>query len=116
MIDAGNGVNVETASAYPGSVLNLYRRLLEVRRNSPALRLGSWRPRPAPDGVLAYARQAEDDRRVVLINYTAAAVDVDIDGDLTIEVSSDGEREGAIYKGRLGPDQAIVLSDAPPTA
>ena len=52
----------------------------------------------------------------MLINYTAEAVDVDVDGDLTIEVSSDGEREGAIYKGRLGPDQAIVLSDAPPTA
>ena len=101
--------NVETESAYAGSVLNLYRRVLAARRESDALRLGSWHPLPSPDGVFVYERVAGDDRRVVAINYADAPADVEIEGDLTVEVSSDGEGEGAPYKGGLAAEQAVLL-------
>jgi alpha-glucosidase len=92
-----------------GSILHLYRRLLAARRASPALRLGTWTPLPAPEGVLAYMRSLDDDRRVVLVNYTPKQVTVDAPGDWVVEVASDGAAEGAPYRGTLGPDQAVVL-------
>jgi alpha-glucosidase len=92
----------------PASILHLYRRLLGVRRTSPALRLGDYEPLPAPDGALAWLRTRDGDRRAVAVNF-ASERDVPIDGDWTVEVSSDGEGEGSPYRGRLGPDQAVVL-------
>ena len=45
--------NVDMQRQEEGSVLHLYRRLLEARRGSAALRLGSWAVLPAPTGGLA---------------------------------------------------------------
>ena len=102
--------NVETERAYPGSVLHLYRRLLEARRSSPALRLGSLTVQSAPEDVVVYERADGQDRRVVLVNYTDGDVKVDVAGDLTIEVSSDALGEGDLYKGVLAAGQAVVLT------
>ena len=102
--------NVERERADPGSVLNLYRRLLAARRASPALRLGSWSPLPSPDGVLAYQRDHDGGRRVVIVNFTGKRHDVDVAGDWTVEIASDGAGEGRRYSGAVGADQAVVLS------
>src|SRR5262249_33906657 len=40
----------------PTSILHLYRCLLAARRVSPALQVGDWKARAAPDGRLAYDR------------------------------------------------------------
>ena len=40
--------NAESESADPDSILALYRRLLAIRRSSPALELGSWRLLDSP--------------------------------------------------------------------
>ena len=40
---------------------------------SPALQVGDWIDRDAPDGVLAYERVAGADRRLVLVNFTREA-------------------------------------------
>jgi len=90
-----------------GSVLHLYRRLLEVRRRSPALQSGDWQLLDAPAGVLAYARTSGADRRQVWANFGDEAVDGC--GDPTgwaVEVSSMGDRR---WDGRLGPAEAVVL-------
>ncbi|HEY3810141.1 MAG TPA: alpha-amylase family glycosyl hydrolase, partial [Acidimicrobiales bacterium] len=55
--DAGRTVSEELDD--PGSMLRLYRRVVMARRGSVALRAGSFRWLGAPDGVLAYRRQAE---------------------------------------------------------
>ncbi len=99
--------NAETLRADPCSILHLYRRLLAVRRASPALRLGEWRPFEAPEGVLAYERSRGADRRVVLVNFSAAAARVAARG--AIEVASDGCGEGGPFGGTLEPDQALIL-------
>jgi alpha-glucosidase len=101
--------NVATLRDDPGSILHLYRRLLAVRRSSPALRLGGWSPLATPAGVLGYVRAHAADRRAVLVNFTGAAVDARVEGAWRIEVASDGAGEGAVYAGRLGPDEAVIL-------
>jgi alpha-glucosidase len=90
-------------------VLNLYRRLLAARRESLALELGSWTALSSPPGVLAYEREAEGDRRTVVVNYTDAAVEVAIAGSWTVQVASDGRGEGRSYEGVVGASQALVL-------
>src|SRR5437764_3295218 len=104
--DARNA-GVERADA--GSVLHLYRRLLTARRNSPALRLGSWNPLPCPDGILAYNRALDDDERVVIVNFTNERHPVEVPGEWTVEVASDGAGEGEPYSGALAGDQAVIL-------
>jgi alpha-glucosidase len=61
--------NVARELADAGSLLNLYRRLLRFRRTSEALRLGSYTPIDAGDGVFAYLRQAGAERLLVLLNF-----------------------------------------------
>jgi alpha-glucosidase len=113
--DAGDR-SVEAQREDPGSVLSLYRRLLAARRSSPALAVGDLELVSAADdpAVLAWTRAAGDDRRAVAVNFTAEERPVDLAGDWTIEVASDGagKGEGAPWSGRLAPDQAVVLRPA----
>ncbi len=101
--------NVEAERADPTSVLHLYRRLLAARHDSDALRLGTWQQLPSPDGVLAYERVLDDDRRVVIVNFTDADRTVSVGGDWTVDVASDGAGEGGRYAGAVAGDQAVVL-------
>lgn len=101
--------NVAVLRARESSILHLYRRLLAARRASPALSVGAWRAVEAPAGVLAYEREEGDDRRVVLVNFTAEAIDVGLDGSWRVEVDSDGLLEGEGYPGRLAGDAAVIL-------
>lgn len=59
-------VNVETELGDPDSMLNMYRRLLDVRRESEALNHGSFMVHPSSsEDVLVYRR--ESDRQVVTV-------------------------------------------------
>jgi alpha-glucosidase len=95
-------------------VLHLYRRLLAARRGSPALSVGDLALESALDdrAVLAWTRSAGDDRRAVAVNFTAEEQPVQVPGDWTVEVASDGAGEGGPWSGRLAPDQAVVLRPA----
>ncbi len=101
--------NVETLRSDRTSILHLYRRLLAARRASPALRLGRFTEIAAPTGVLAYRREHDRDRRVVVVNFRDAAVHVPLDGSWIVEVATDVAREGRPFDGVLAPDQALVL-------
>jgi alpha-glucosidase len=99
--------NVASLRQDADSILNLYRRLLAARRGSPALRLGELAALPAPDGVVAYQRRLDSDRRVVLVNFTQSELPCPAAG--TVEVSTARSAEGAPFDGFLGPDQAVVV-------
>lgn len=102
--------NAATLRNDPDAILSLYRRVLAARRASPALHLGSWSPLATPEGVLGYAREHGNDRRIVLVNFTADAMEVPLDvSSPRVEVASDGFGEHEPYAGRLRPDQAVVL-------
>ena len=58
----------------PTSMLALHRRLLDVRRASPALHEGELALLDAPAGILRYARTAGEDHRQVLVNFGALSV------------------------------------------
>jgi alpha-glucosidase len=102
--------NVAALVAQESSILHLYRRLLAARRASPALATGSWAAIEAPAGVLAYERRHGDDRRAVVVNFTAEPVDLHLEERWRVEVDSDGLVEGEVFRSRLPGNAAVVLT------
>ena len=100
--------SVESLTQDGTSILHLYHRLLSARRGSRALRLGDLTMLDAGEGVVAYERAHDGDRRTVLINFTSDARSVAGRG--VVEVSSTGDGEGQRFTGTLGPDEAVILS------
>ena len=109
--------NVEAQAADPGSMLNLHRALLRLRRAHPALSLGDLELLPAQDAVLAYARRHGDDRALAALNLTSAPAELALPGwaaSLPVRLSTiAGEtlREGNML--HLRPNEAVVLTDTP---
>ncbi len=120
------------------SLLNLYRRLIHLRRSNDALATGRLVPLSAGSPqVVAYLRRAEDGKRAVLVvaNLGATAVAriglVSADSVLApgrysarnllgtspgaaLRVSRDGRIRGYVpVTGRIGPRQSLVLDLRP---
>ena len=53
------------------SILNFYRQLIKIRKNSVALRHGSWKTLiHYPYEHLAYTRQANNEKILIIINFS----------------------------------------------
>jgi glycosidase len=102
-------VNVAVESAEPGSLLNLYRRLIHLRRANGALATGALVPLTSgSDALAAYLRRAPGDAVLVVANLGASAA-------TGVTISS---AEGALPPGRYvarsllgGPDGALLVVD-----
>jgi maltose alpha-D-glucosyltransferase/alpha-amylase len=63
--------NVEAQSRQPTSLLQAVRRLIEIRRHSPALMAGSYAEVPAGNpAVFAYLRRDADERVLCVANFS----------------------------------------------
>lgn len=62
--------NVEALKADERSILTLYRRLLEIRRQYAALEIGAYMPLHAEHDVLFYQRVLETQRIIVALNFS----------------------------------------------
>jgi alpha-glucosidase len=106
-------VNAATQAKDDRSTYALYRRLTEVRRASPALRLGAFESvEGMPHGVIAFRRFTDDDERTVLVNFADGSREIALPGDWYVEVASDRGGEGGRFDGGMRPDQALVLRRA----
>jgi alpha-amylase len=69
-------VNVAAQDADPGALLNLYRKLINLRTNDKALGSGALVPIRIGNGsVAAFLREADDEVALVVINFGQAAAD-----------------------------------------
>jgi len=80
-------INVAVERADPHSTFNFYKRLLHLRRTLPALTLGDFQFIPVVDNhlasiqdVLAYRRSWQDQRLLVVINFSANSQLIDLSG------------------------------------
>jgi alpha-glucosidase len=107
--------NVATERSDAGSLYNLYRRLIALRRAHPALATGSYRPVTAEGDVLAYTREQGGERFVVALNFGAGPAAVALpDGQGTVALSVFGGRGGGQVRGRLnlaGNDGLLIKLD-----
>ena len=79
--DYQTGVNVAAQEGDPLSLLSFYRQVIGVRRTSPALVGGDYQPLlPDDDALLAFMRESDAQRVVVVLNFTdeqrAASLDL----------------------------------------
>jgi alpha-glucosidase len=63
--------NVRMQESDPASLLNHYRNLIRLRKETPALQHGAWFPvSNGKDGILSYFRTTPDSRILVILNFT----------------------------------------------
>ncbi|HSK11286.1 MAG TPA: alpha-amylase family glycosyl hydrolase [Vicinamibacterales bacterium] len=108
--------NVERQQDDPGSMLTLYKRLLDLRRREPALAVGSYRQLPAPPDVFAYAREHGGRRLLVALNFGSRPRAIDLNGGEpgTILLSTHGDRQGpAGARVELRGDEGVLLAPSP---
>jgi alpha-glucosidase len=107
-------VNVEAQRDDPESMLSFFHRLVELRRGSPALEVGGFKPVAAHGDVLAYVRENEEERFLVLLNLGGKPHDVDRGenaraGRVAVATrrSREGEEVGRYF--HLEPNDGVVI-------
>jgi oligo-1,6-glucosidase/alpha-glucosidase len=101
--------NVAMQETDPGSLLNLYRSLLEMRRVSAALSIGDIVLVDADDDVLAYERRHDGDRVLIALNLSSNRRSFKLPPDVEgAEILASTLPRRAI-DGTLAPDEGLVL-------
>jgi alpha-glucosidase len=99
------------------SMLQLYRRLLALRRQRRSLHEGSWTPLGVSGNVLMYARGEGSNRLVVLLNFGAESAAVEVRSllnalasPLHVCLSTRQDREGVVADPVfLRPEEGVIL-------
>jgi alpha-glucosidase len=108
-------VNVEAQMRDPHSILNLNRRLIELRRREPALAIGHYIAVPASGDVLAYRRQYHDTRRyLVVLNFASTATTFQSSavpqlGTIELSTYMDREKENVRSVLELRPNEGVIV-------
>jgi alpha-glucosidase len=104
------GFTVETEEADAGTMLKLYRRLLELRRARPELHGGAISEVIAADGVLSYLRSSGAGRIQVFLNMSGQERWMEC-GPGRLLLSSFLDREHPVVGGtiHLRRDEAVVI-------
>ena len=102
-------VNVAAADANPDSVLNYYRRLIELRERNEVLVYGEYELlTPDHEQLWVYERVLGDDRALVVLNFGGDPVEFEApydDGELLVSNYDDA---GPLADTRLHPWEALV--------
>jgi alpha-glucosidase len=86
--------NVSDQRDDPRSLLTLYRRLIELRRKSPALTSGSYKTIQKSETIFIFAREHERERLCVALNFGRKVEKVELGGKATVVLSTFLDREG----------------------
>ena len=109
--DANRAVNAASSRNDPGSMLSLYRRLLQLRRAEPVLVSGTLANLHVADGVIQFVRSDAGRRLAILVNSADEARRVGVEAGSIIactELSREGEavREAV----HLMPAEAAIIA------
>ena len=106
--------NVESLELQPFSILSLYRRLLALRRNYEALRLGRYETLTCRDDVFGFARSVGQEKLIVLLNLSHERRMVSLGSDrATVLLSTVRDRSGerAASEFTLDPNEAVIIAE-----
>lgn len=106
--------NVTTLREDDRSILHLYRALLTLRRNTPALRSGRMALVDSEDSVLAFTRTLNGEHILVLVNFSDSPRGHSNAAGQSVLAISDGHSAavtsvGTRFDGTLKPHQACIL-------
>ncbi|MFZ0398524.1 MAG: DUF3459 domain-containing protein, partial [Methyloceanibacter sp.] len=112
--DNWTGQNVASLDLQPFSILSLYKRLLALRRNYEALRLGRYETLTCRDDVFGFARSVGQEKLIVLLNFSHERRMVSLgSARATVLLSTVRDRSGesAASEFTLDPDEAVILAE-----
>jgi glycosidase len=93
------------------SILTLHRRLIALRREYAALRLGGYGAISADKDCLVFERTVGDERLAVALNFGGKPAKCDlIPAGAEILLSTHLDREKGVADGRLRPNEGVVLA------
>lgn len=106
--------NVETQSSQPTSLLQLHRRLIELRRRHGALRIGSYRSIVAEGDLLLFIREGDGEKILVALNMGHEPFSLSFPGGLLrgqVLLSTFCDRNSEFVDGRveLRSDEGIII-------
>ncbi|HEU4326296.1 MAG TPA: alpha-amylase family glycosyl hydrolase [Roseiflexaceae bacterium] len=105
-------VNVAVQREDPDSLLSLYRRLIALRRATPALAVGTCVEVVGQDDLLTYVREHGAQRMLVVLNMGSQPQTVELGGRSgRVVLATQRAREGQAVAGALdlGGDEGLVL-------
>jgi alpha-glucosidase len=107
-------VNVKLQREDPGSMLALYRQLIELRRGSTVLLKGAKKLVAAPDSVLAYERVGGHERLLIALNFCPQPREMTLARG-KIMLSTHLDRGGEQLHGalRLRGDEGVIVNISP---
>jgi alpha-glucosidase len=105
-------LNAEAQTMDPDSLLNLYKRLIRLRKKHTALIHGTYLPVECEDGIFAYIRETDEESMLILLNFTDTTRHVtgpEISGEIL--ATSDMQRTDEIAEGGLTmqPHEGLIL-------
>lgn len=104
--------NVAAQTAVSASILNLYRRLIWLRRRSDALSIGQYQPVDCHKGCFIYWRQDGSERLLVALNFSQEELDICVTGlaNGRILLSTHLDRSEAVTgQIRLRPYEGLII-------
>jgi alpha-glucosidase len=104
-------VNVARQIAHPHSMLSHYRRLIRLRKQTPALLEGSYRGfEGAPEDCLVFHRETPAQHLIVALNLSNEPREIKTPaGKILLSTILDRTRESVASPLRLAPDEGTIL-------
>jgi len=103
--------NAETELEDPASMLNMYRRLIQLRKGSPALLRGSYLTHPSSSGeVLVFRRESDGDTKTVALNLSDEFQEISLrSGEILL--STDDHQRRDSFRGSLvlSPREGVLV-------
>jgi alpha-glucosidase len=112
--------NVDEELRDPGSIHDLYRRLIAARRQHGALSAGSYRRVPAQGDLLLFERQSGSEAILIALNFGSQASSTTLppalaSGEILVSGFGDREREKITGSIELRADEGLVIKGTNPS-
>ena len=100
--------NVAHQESDPDSTLNFFKKIIAIRKSEPALQHGDFKAlEPKESYIMAYERRLDEDRLVVVLNFSSRDLNFDLpEGNWTPLVTEGQPLSGSIA---LSPYQVAIL-------
>ncbi len=102
-------VNVLAQQADGQSMLRLYHTLISLRREHPALHIGTYQSLDAPDGCFAYIREHDYRQFLIALNFTDQPQTIDLPKYGKVILSTHMDRSESVETLDLRANEGVVI-------
>jgi alpha-glucosidase len=110
--------NVAVQKDNPDSLLSFYRKLIDLRHQEPALRVGKFISVGLENQLMVYERQFEKSKLRILVNFSKEpaqhSLPADETGELLLSTTGNEAGQSATNRWQVGGEEALILRISEP--